>query len=427
MVSLGALLGLLVSGKFARVRKIDRTSLFLAILCIACPFLTAFTNQDPIVNRLLFFNGLTAYDGLSMAAQAAIDLIPFWLGATVLSDEAGRKALLRTMIVAMLLYSLPILVEVRLSPQFHRWVYGIHPHEFQQQVRDGAFRATVFLKHGLVVAIFLAMSVTAAFGSRAWRARISGVSTAVAGVYLTAILVLQKSLGALVFGVFGAAITLLTRPRMQMLVAAGIGALVLSYPVVRGSGLLPIATIKEAAASYNADRASSLNLRLENEDRLLAKANERPLAGWGGWGRNRIFDAYSGRDLTVTDGMWIIIIGAFGWIGYLTRFGLLILPLLRGGATVLRGKAISPEVAVLSLVLAINLLDLLPNSSLTPVTWLMAGALCGIGQARRSSAVVQSDEERAADEQEKAAPGDAEQNLGPIRVPHGGVVARMRP
>ncbi|MFV4701615.1 hypothetical protein ACNJUI_21570, partial [Mycobacterium tuberculosis] len=89
-------------------------------------------------------------------------------------------------------------------------------------------------------------------------------------------------------------------------------------------------------------------------------------------------DRYTGKDVSVTDGTWVIAIGQFGWIGYLALFGFMTLPLLRLRRLV-RDKAapISPYTAGLAMMLAINLLDLIPNSSITPLTMLMAGALTG--------------------------------------------------
>ena len=40
----------------------------------------------------------------------------------------------------------------------------------------------------------------------------------------------------------------------------------------------------------NEERAHSLEYRLENEDLLIAKALQRPIFGWGGWGRNCVYD-----------------------------------------------------------------------------------------------------------------------------------------
>ena len=122
-------------------------------------------------------------------------------------------------------------------------------------------------------------------------------------------------------------------------------------------------------------RARSLQYRLNNEDILLEKANQRPLFGWGGWGRARVYDE-SGSDISTTDGRWIITIGNEGWFGYLARFGLLTLPIIL--LTLRKRKyEVTLATSALCLVLAGNLVDLIPNATSTPLTWLMAGALLG--------------------------------------------------
>ena len=108
---------------------------------------------------------------------------------------------------------------------------------------------------------------------------------------------------------------------------------------------------------------------------------ERPFFGWGSWGRNHIYDA-SGTILTTTDGRWIITMGVYGWVGFLAEFGLLTLPILllwRRTTGVVSG-AIPPWLGGLALIHVINVIDLLPNATITPMTWLIAGALLGYGE-----------------------------------------------
>jgi hypothetical protein len=162
---------------------------------------------------------------------------------------------------------------------------------------------------------------------------------------------------------------------MQMLAAASLAAIVLVYPMLRGVDLIPTERLVSIAEMVDESRAGSLQYRFDNEDMLLQRANERPLFGWGSWGRNRVFDD-AGRDISTTDGAWIITIGSYGWIGYLAQFGLL------SGVLLLlvfqrRSYEISSVTAILMLVLAASLIDLLPNSFLSPIVLLMAGALWG--------------------------------------------------
>jgi hypothetical protein len=101
--------------------------------------------------------------------------------------------------------------------------------------------------------------------------------------------------------------------------------------------------------------------------------------GWGAWGRHRVLaQAWDGnfRDASVTDGTWIITIGIVGWVGYLSLFGLLTYPVWR--AFRLRNRGFPIASTALVGVLILNLIDLIPNSSLGPLTWLAAGALTGL-------------------------------------------------
>ena len=53
------------------------------------------------------------------------------------------------------------------------------------------------------------------------------------------------------------------------------------------------------------------------EDMLIDKALERPALGWGRFGGSRVLDD-SGKDITVTDGLWIILLGITGYAGLAT-------------------------------------------------------------------------------------------------------------
>ena len=93
-----------------------------------------------------------------------------------------------------------------------------------------------------------------------------------------------------------------------------------------------------------------------------------------------------GVDNSVTDGMWIIAFGQFGLFGFLAQFGLLILPIVSAWQAFKRNSSDVEAVllAGLTLMLAINVVDLLPNSALSPFTWLIAGAVLGRSEVIRS-------------------------------------------
>ncbi|QLQ20403.1 MAG: hypothetical protein HZT43_20105 [Exiguobacterium profundum] len=147
---------------------------------------------------------------------------------------------------------------------------------------------------------------------------------------------------------------------------------------------MPIDTVMALAHGISAERAQSFEFRVMNEEALLAHGAARPLFGWGGYGRNLLHDPVTGRALSVSDGMWIIRLGMNGWMGYIAEFGLLAMPLMLLARVSLR-QVPAPAVAAMALIYAANLVDLLPNATLVPLTWLIGGALLGQAEALRRS------------------------------------------
>lgn len=363
------------------------TGLGLLAMMVAGAFLTALTNGDPLRFPDTSFSipGLSLYDGASTIVRSLAVILPILLGRKYLADAKAHRVLLIGLVVAGLGYSLLAVVEARLSPQMNRWVYGFFPHSWHQHVRDGGFRPLVFLNHGLLLAIFFAMTVVAAFGlSRADPA--NRMRWLLAGGWLMLTLILCNSLGAAVIAVAILPIVLLLTIRLQLLIAGLIAASVLFYPLLRSEGLVPMNQIVALASSYDVRRGGSLNVRVQNEDALLARASERPLFGWGPYGRNRIYDD-AGRDQSIVDGAWIVVIGQGGWLGYLSVFGLLCLPLIL--LAMRRGRYdVDQATAALCLILAANLIDMIPNSGRSPITWLIVGALLGRLELGRVAAPV---------------------------------------
>ncbi|NBE06553.1 hypothetical protein [Paragemmobacter ruber] len=350
----------------------------LIVLLILSPVVTVLTNSEPLFYGPVMLPGLSLHDAFSVIMRMVLTALPFLLAMRYLASPESHALLLKVIVAALLIYSLPVLFEVRMSPQLNVMFYGFFPHDFLQHIRPGGFRPVVFLQHGLWLALILCMAVIAA--AALWRQRMSEGARSgqwfFAGVYLLIVLLLSNSLGAFVIALLLAPAALLLGVRPQLLIAGVIAAVVLIYPVLRSSGLVPTEQVVAMAERVSAERAASLQFRLDNEDALSARAALKPIAGWGLWGRNEIFDPETGRTLSVTDGAWIIVIGAFGWLGYIAQFGLLTMPtlLLAFGR---KAASATPATAGLALVLAANLMDLLPNATLTPVTWLLGGAIAG--------------------------------------------------
>ncbi|MDO5631050.1 MAG: hypothetical protein Q4G22_04355 [Paracoccus sp. (in: a-proteobacteria)] len=416
-----------VAGKLAH-RKRHPIFLLLMLSFVLTPLAIAFTNMDAFSVGPVTMLPMRMFDGFSMMQDAIMTLIPFFLARRFLGTPEAQLTFLRILVTAALIYSVFMLWEVRFSPQLHRLTYGYHQHSFVQHVRDG-FRPMVFMSHGLAVGIFCAMCClataalwrvssdrlkqatqarrqnqrgrapvaldvaddTAAVQETAARSRREtaprrGAKQArdplrnptrwvLTLMWLMFITFISRNMGAtaiaaalLPFIIFGGI-------RLQLMAAALIGLFILTFPMMRSAGLVPLDTVLEWSGKINEQRADSLAYRIRNEDMLLEKANERPLFGWGSWGRNRVRDQVTGQDISVTDGGWIITLGTSGWVGYLSYYGLLIVPV----ALLARRRRgdLDTASAALSLMLIANMIDAVPNSNITPLTWLIAGSLAG--------------------------------------------------
>ncbi len=360
-----------------RSRAIWIARILLSMIIIT-PVLTVIFNQDPIIAGPRVVPGLRLYDAFSVIGTTIFSLLPFLLGRRFLNTPESHVILLRVLCYTMVGYALLALWEIRMSPQLNRVIYGFVSSSFLQHMRAGGFRPLVFFEHGLSLGIFLSMSVLAT--TALWRHLKEGAAKSTIWVFfigwLLFTLVLAKSLGALMITLGLLPFAVLTRVRGQLVLAATVATVVLLYPMLRGAGYVPTDAVYEWVLERNTERAQSLKFRLDNEDSLLTKANERPILGWGSWGRNRIFDEDSGRDLSVTDGIWVITIGTSGWVGYIAQFGLLTIPIMLLSLN-RRRLDISIATSGLAIVLSANLIDMLPNAGLTPITWLAAGALMG--------------------------------------------------
>ncbi len=354
----------------------------LLVFFLVSPVATVLTNLDPVVFGVKFIPALRIHDSLASVVTQGIALLPFFLARQFLASEQAQREILLALVLGGLVYSIPILLEVRLSPQLNIWIYGYFQHDFQQMMRQGGFRPIVFLYHGIWVAFFVMTTVVAAVGL--WRAARGGrAAFLVASGYLMVMLVLCKTLGALLYGIVLAPIVWLFGQRMQVRLALLMAAVAVTYPLLRGAELVPIEAILDQARAVSEDRAGSLGYRFDMEGLLLDRASEKPWFGWGGWGRSFLYNPEDGSQITVSDGRWVIVIGFYGWLGYIVEFGLLALPIFLIARQMRRlpPEAVSPYLGPLTLLLGVNMIDMLPNATLIPFTWLIAGALLGHAEA----------------------------------------------
>jgi hypothetical protein len=344
---------------------------------------TVRTNGEGLAFADTTLPGLDSHDALSIAISMVLDLyLPFAVGQRVFRTERDLRDLLEVLGICALIYAPFCLVELRFSPQFHRWVYGYHQHSFLQAVRGQGYRPVVFMKHGLSVATFMFSCLCAALALYTVRARVrpsAGTRSIAAG----ALVLLCKSLAVIFYSLAAVPLFLFRSSKAMSRAVLLLTMLVIAYPAVRAAKVMPAKQLVTFFHGISPARAGSLVFRLVNEEELLARAVQRPLFGWGTWGRNRIYASW-GQDVSVTDGQWIIVLGMFGVVGLVGFFALMLVPVVR----FVRHRADMPPtsqilVGSLALIVVIFAVDLLPNATGDFLSMAYAGALFTLSERLR--------------------------------------------
>lgn len=346
--------------------------------------ITILRNGDPLVFNAGGIPGLRLWDYIAFVFNLVFSFfVPFLVGYRLLSNAQAHRQLVYWIALAGLIYLVPMLWEVRMSPQLHAQLYGFFPRSFGQQIRDGGFRPVVFLGHGLLVAFFAFSACICAY---AWLRRESKLWKIPSKYALAALVfgvIACKTLSAVLYLVAGFALLLFVSSSKRYIVMLLLALAVLLYPALRAVSTPYLQSFANYLQEIKPERAQSFEFRLNNEEKLLEKALERPWFGWGSWGRNQIYND-NGLMTSITDGVWIIFFGSSGWVGYLGFFGLLVIPFWvywRGAGGKVKDKDDIYSTSLL-MVLLFNLIDFIPNSSLSHLTLLLAGSLAGAGNAR---------------------------------------------
>lgn len=355
----------------------------LLLLAVVGAFGTIATNGDRLVYGPTVLPALTAYDGLVDSIRIlTIWFPPFYLGRTLFTTRRDLHRLVRFMALAGLVYTIPIMLELRLSPQLNRWIYGFHQSEFAQTIRFGGYRPKVFMRHGLNVALFMTITVLAAATLYRTEGRLHRRFTpGRATVFLVLMLIACKSTGAVFYLLALLPLVLWGSVRAQLRAAMAGTTLILSYPLLRSAGMVPVDGIIEfMEQNINEERARSLWFRLFTEEQILENTRDRFMFGWGGYGRPFEFDPETGEMLTVVDGYWAIEIGNHGLIGFLCVFGLMLVPVVLAWRRIERIRSEQDQLllCVLALSTTIYVFDWVPNSSISADLTFLTGALAGL-------------------------------------------------
>lgn len=341
--------------------------------CI-CPFVSSIAND------------LGPYDGFAtMLDQTMSWGGPYFLGRIYLNDFSGLRKLAIAAFVGAIVYMPLCLYEARMFTNIHAVLYGFqHPSStFMMSIRYGGYRPSVFMVSGLMLSVWMMLGTL--MGIVLWRTgalkRLWNVPTGAWVGLLLVTFVLIRSTGAyllIAIGVFTLFIAKWFRTSILLWILIAGMILFLNLSV---TGQFPRKEVVGAMSQvFEPDRVQSVDFRFMNEELLGDKARQRMVFGWGGFGRNRIFDEY-GKDISVTDSLWIIVFGVNGLLGLISIFTTFWLPpiafSIRYPARLWSHPAFAPA-AALAVSVVLYSLDCILNAMANPVFALTCGGIAGV-------------------------------------------------
>lgn len=193
--------------------------------------------------------------------------------------------------------------------------------------------------------------------------------------------ILNKSTGAMMLMVLGVLILYTLQVTRKAFLFLLVLLLPLAYVITRGSGYWDGQNLINAVASVaSEERVGSLAFRMDNENVLSVRAKERPLLGWGAYGRSFVRDE-EGKPISVPDGLWILAFGQSGVIGLSALLTLLLLPpllFIRLYPPRLWGETSIQAIAANPLLMVLFTLDSLFNAMFNPLILLLAGGITSL-------------------------------------------------
>jgi hypothetical protein len=220
---------------------------------------------------------------------------------------------MRMMIGCAFIYSAICVIEWRLSPQMHRWVYGYFQHDFIQYMRSEHFRPAGFLRHAIEVAGFMGASTVMAvwlWYKKLFKPLWGGVPIEVVAVCLGIGLMATMTVSGiaemmLAVSLLGLFLVLRSRWILVILPVIAIG-----WMTARYTGALDESTIlRTTRMVVSEERTKSLEYRLDAEELNLAQMNGHLILGKS---PQEAFARNQWGKMVALDAWWLIQITFFG-------------------------------------------------------------------------------------------------------------------
>lgn len=345
-------------------------------------FFTYWTNRDPLHYGPATISGEVFADFANDVLLMLCDpFAMFFLGRIAFRTSRDLTNLHRIAIVSALIYTLPVLFEIRMSPQVSNILYGFIPSAWGMVYRWGGYRPLGLFPTGLHLTSFmLALTIMAVAASRCG-IRVRYVPKRAAWIYLAVVLVLCKSTGAILYAAALIPLVLFASPRRLGQVARILMVVFLAYPILRYFDLIPVdAIVNLFSSNVSSERAGSLGYRFEMEKGMMDLTSLRPWWGWGGYGRAFVHDLVTGRSISIPDGAVVINISTHGWVGLYSYYLPYAYTIFRLPRLIKKIQSRNDRLLLSAMALncAVILFDLIFNSAFFPIFMVFIGALYGL-------------------------------------------------
>ncbi|PSB32639.1 hypothetical protein [Stenomitos frigidus] len=347
----------------------------IVVYCL-CPFASSMTN------------GLGAYDGFSSTIGQTMGWgVPYFLGRIYLNNFSGLRQLAIGIFYGGLLYAPLCLFETATHVNLHGLIYRFTAGA--ADIRYGAYRPSVFLQNGLVLGTWMMFATL--MGVVLWRTKtikqIRNIPISWIVGFLLVTFILVRATGAYSLLAAGLIIVITAQwYRTGFLLWFIIGGMFI-YLYLGVIGDFPGQEIIDFLTNFfDPERLQSLGFRFMNEEVLSAKARQRILFGWGGFGRNMLYKE-GGYVITITDSLWIIAFGINGLVGLVSVFTALLLPVLGFWYFYPPASWSHPNIVIAAAIaagLAMYALDCVLNAFPNPIYTLAGGGLTGVLLTRES-------------------------------------------
>jgi hypothetical protein len=272
-----------------------------------------------------------------------------------------------------------------MSPILHRALYGVTVYEgvmYAEELGKWGSRPAVFMANPLELGLLMTMACISGLALVCANrgARIGGIRVTWLLTFLLLTSLACKNLGATALLATGVGAVCLCRYQRSLFALYVLALILPSYALLRTTSKWDGESVVRLAGLVHERKAASFEFRLENENMLVEKALERPVLGWGGWGRSRVYND-RGEDISVTDGKWILTLGQWGFLGLGLLICVYVTPVVAAGRRIQKSLLDHPHVtAALAAMTLITLLaiDSIPNDFSSPLYLAAAGGCAGL-------------------------------------------------